>query len=127
MLAFTGLETVANLAEEAKRPGVDLPRSLFLAIGTVVTTYVAIAVVALSAFPGPVTELGTRWLRSPLVGVAEALRPHTGADLGDTIRFFIGMSGALILLASVTTSISGSAASPTRSASTGSCRARSAA
>ena len=27
MLAFTGLETVANLAEEARRPGVDLPRS----------------------------------------------------------------------------------------------------
>ncbi len=107
MLAFTGLETVANLAEEARRPGVDLPRSLFLAIGTVVTTYVAIAVVALSAYPGPVTELGTRWLRSPLVGVAQALRPQTGPDVGDAIRFFVGMSGALILLASVTTSISG--------------------
>ena len=71
MLAYTGLETVANLAEEARRPGVDLPRSLFVAIGTVVTLYVAIAVVALSAFPGPDTELGTDWLRAPLVGVAE--------------------------------------------------------
>ena len=70
MLAFTGLETVANLAEEARRPGVDLPRSLFVAIGTVVSTYVAISVVALSAFPGPQTALGTRWLRAPLVGVA---------------------------------------------------------
>ena len=49
MLAFTGLETVANLAEEARRPGVDLPRSVFGAIATVVTIYVAIAVVALSA------------------------------------------------------------------------------
>ena len=107
MLAFTGLETVANLAEEARRPGVDLPRSLFVAIGTVVTTYVAIAVVALSAFPGPNTALGTRWLRSPLVGVAEQIRAHTSADLGDTIRFFVGASGALILLASITTSISG--------------------
>ena len=29
MLAFTGLETVANLAAEARRPGVDLPRSVF--------------------------------------------------------------------------------------------------
>ncbi len=58
MLAFTGLETVANLAEEARRPGVDLPRSVFGAIVTVVTIYVAIAVVALSAFPGPDTELG---------------------------------------------------------------------
>ena len=107
MLAFTGLETVANLAEEARRPGVDLPRSLFVAIGTVVTTYVAIAVVALSAFPGPQTALGTRWLRAPLVGVAEQIRTHTSSGLGDTIRFFVGASGALILLASITTSISG--------------------
>ncbi len=53
MLAFTGLETVANLAEEARTPGVDLPRSVFLGIATVVTMYVAIAIVALSAFPGP--------------------------------------------------------------------------
>ncbi len=107
MLAFTGLETVANLAEEARRPGVDLPRALFLAIGTVVTAYVAIAIVALSAFPGPHTELGTTWLRSPLVGVADQIRAHTNRTLGDTIRFFVGASGALILLASVTTSISG--------------------
>jgi APA family basic amino acid/polyamine antiporter len=107
MLAYTGLETVANLAEEARRPGVDLPRSLFVAIGTVVTMYVAIAVVALSAFPGPETELGTRWLRSPLVGVAEQIRAQVPSSLGDTIRFFVGASGALILLASVTTSISG--------------------
>ena len=35
MLAYTGLETVANLAEEARRPGVDLPRSLFAAIVSV--------------------------------------------------------------------------------------------
>ena len=60
MLAFTGLETVANLAEEARRPGIDLPRSVFGAIATVVTVYFAIALVALSAFPGPGTELGTR-------------------------------------------------------------------
>ena len=60
MLAYTGLETVANLAEEARRPGVDLPRSLFVAIGSVGTIYVAIAVVAVSAFPGPDTALGHR-------------------------------------------------------------------
>ena len=107
MLAFTGLETVANLAEEARRPGVDLPRSLFLAIATVITVYVGIAVVALSAFPGPTTELGTRWLRSPLVGVAQQIRTQVPLGLGDTIRFFVGASGAVILVASVTTSISG--------------------
>jgi APA family basic amino acid/polyamine antiporter len=107
MLAFTGLETVANLAEEARRPGVDLPRSVFGGIATVVTIYVAIAVVALSAFPGPDTELGSRWIRSPLVGVASRIRTELPTWLGDALRAYVGITGALILLAAVTTSISG--------------------
>jgi APA family basic amino acid/polyamine antiporter len=107
MLAFTGLETVANLAEEARRPGVDLPKSVFGAIATVVTIYVAIAVVALSAFPGPKTELGTTWIRAPMLGVAEALRGELPSVLGDALRFYVGITGALILLVAVTTSISG--------------------
>src|SRR5262249_40549726 len=107
MLAYTGLETVANMAEEARRPGVDLPRSLFAAIGTVVTLYVAIALVAMSAFPGPTTELGTTWLRAPLVGVATEIGEHGPAARADLLRFFVGMSGAVILLAALTTSISG--------------------
>jgi APA family basic amino acid/polyamine antiporter len=107
MLAFTGLETVANLAEEARQPGVDLPRSLFGAIATVVATYVAIAVVALSAFPGPDTALGTTWIRSPLLGVAERLRGQLPWVFGDALRFYVGITGALILAVAVTTSISG--------------------
>jgi basic amino acid/polyamine antiporter, APA family len=107
MLAFTGLETVANLAEEARRPGVDLPRSVFGAIATVVTIYVAIAVVALSAFPGPDTELGTTWIRAPLLGVADSIRVELPFWLGNPLRFYVGVTGALILFAAVTTSISG--------------------
>jgi APA family basic amino acid/polyamine antiporter len=107
MLAFTGLETVANLAEEARRPGVDLPRSVFGAIVTVVTLYVAIAIVALSAFPGPETELGTRWIRAPLLGVADSIRAELPFWLGNPLRFYVGVTGALILMAAVTTSISG--------------------
>jgi APA family basic amino acid/polyamine antiporter len=107
MLAFTGLETVANLAEEARRPGVDLPRSVFGAIATVVTIYVAIALVAVSAFPGPKTELGTKWIRAPLLGVADRLKSELPWVLGDALRVYVGLTGALILLAAVTTSISG--------------------
>jgi len=110
MLAYTGLETVANLAEEARRPGIDLPRSLFAAIGTVVTTYVAIALVGLSAFPAPSgreTELGTRWLHSPLVGIVTEIGRELPSTLADMLRVYVGLTGALILLASVTTSISG--------------------
>jgi basic amino acid/polyamine antiporter, APA family len=80
---------------------------VFYAIGVVVTLYVAIAVVALSAFPGPHTELGDRWIRSPLMGVATKIGNELPSLLGDLLRIYVGITGALILLAAVTTSISG--------------------
>jgi APA family basic amino acid/polyamine antiporter len=108
MLAYTGLETVANLAEETRRPGRDLPRSLFSAIALVVVLYVAIAVVGLSAFPARHgTLLGSNWLRAPLVGIASQIREHVPAFIGDPIQVFVGVSGALILLTAATTSVSG--------------------
>ncbi len=107
MLAFTGLETVANLAQEAKRPSVDLPRSVFGAIATVITLYVAIAIVALSAFPGPKSQLGTTWVHAPLLGLAEQIRGELPTALGDALRFYVGVTGALILVAAVVTSMSG--------------------
>jgi len=108
MLAYTGLETVANLAEETRRPGRDLPRSLFGAIGLVVLLYVAIAVVGLSAFPAEHgTLLGSNWLRAPLVGIASEIRAQVPAFIGYPLQVFVGMSGALILVTAATTSISG--------------------
>src|SRR5579862_1788505 len=109
MLAYTGLKTVANYAEEARRPGRDLPRSLFSAIGVVVVVYVLIAVVALSAFPAThgTTALGTDWLRSPLMGVVSALQQHVAHWFGAMLRVYVGLTGALVLLAAATTSVSG--------------------
>jgi basic amino acid/polyamine antiporter, APA family len=109
MLAYTGLETVANLAEETREPGRDLPRSLFSGIGLVVLIYVAIALVALSAFParGGTTGLGTDWLRAPLMGIVDALGNHLPGGLDTALRMYVGLTGAVILLVAVTTSISG--------------------
>jgi basic amino acid/polyamine antiporter, APA family len=107
MLAFTGLETVANFAAEARRPGHDLPRSLFGGIATVVVLYVAIAVVAVSAFPGADSELGSRFVRAPLLGIADRLRHELPYGLGHALRAYVGITGALILAAAITTSISG--------------------
>jgi APA family basic amino acid/polyamine antiporter len=109
MLAYTGLETVANLAEEAREPGRDLPRSLFSGIGLVVLIYVAIALVALSAFPANdgTTALGTDWLRAPLMGIVDALGGPLPTAAADAVRVYVGLTGAVILLVAVTTSISG--------------------
>src|SRR4051812_19240586 len=116
MLAYTGLETVANLAAEIREPGKTLPRSLFGGIGLTVVVSVLIAVVGLSAYPphpdpagpgGYATDLGTTWARAPLVGIVVALNGHLPATVVDVLRIFLGLTGAAILIAAVTTSISG--------------------
>src|SRR5438105_1467116 len=109
MLAYTGLETVANFAEEIRRPGRDLPRGLFGAVGLVVVIYVLIALVALSAFParGGTTALGTTWLHAPLVGIVSAFHGHLPSWFQSALRVYVGITGSLVLLAAATTSISG--------------------
>jgi APA family basic amino acid/polyamine antiporter len=109
MLAYTGLETVANLAEETREPGRTLPRSLFSAIGLVVVLTVLIAVVGLSAFPveNGHTALGEEWLKAPLAGIVDALQSSLPGWLGDVLRVYVGLTGALVLFAAATTSISG--------------------
>jgi APA family basic amino acid/polyamine antiporter len=108
MLAYTGLETVANLAAETREPGRTLPRSLFVGIGAAVAISFLIALVALSAYPAdPETALGTEWLQAPLVGLAVAFNGELPAILVDALRVFVGVTGAVILVAVITTSISG--------------------
>ncbi len=112
MLAYTGLETVANFAAETREPGRTLPRSLFAGIGAVVVVSFAIAVVGITAYPAGSgvnggTELGGRWLRAPLEGIAVAFTGHLPAPLVDVLKLVVGASAILVLLAAVTTSMSG--------------------
>jgi APA family basic amino acid/polyamine antiporter len=109
MLAYTGLETVANLGEETREPGRTLPRSLFSAIGLVVVVTVLIAAIGLSAYPvrGGETALGDEWLEAPLVGIAAAFEGHLPGLLVDALRIAVGVSGVFILIGAVTTSVSG--------------------
>ena len=109
MLAYTGLETVANLAEEATEPGRTLPRSLFSAIGLVVLVTVLIGAIGLSAYPvsNGETALGEEWLEAPLVGIAAAFDGKLPSLLVDGLELVVGISGVLILAGAATTSFSG--------------------
>ena len=109
MLAYTGLETVANLAEEATEPGRTLPRSLFSAIGLVVVVTVLIGAIGLSAYPvtNGETALGQEWLELPLVGIAAAFNGLLPAVVVDALKVAVGISGVLILVGAATTSFSG--------------------
>ena len=109
MLAYTGLETVANLSAETKEPGRTLPRSLFAGIGAVVAVSVAVGVVGISAFPveNGTTALGERWRLAPLAGIADAISAELPWVFGDIVVGVVALSGVVVLLAAVTTSMSG--------------------
>ena len=109
MLAYTGLETVANYASETREPGKALPRGLFAGLGIVVVVSALLALIGLSAYPveNGATALGEEWRRAPLVGIAVALDAGLPNWLVDVLRVVVGLTGAIVLVAAATTSISG--------------------
>ena len=57
--------------------------------------------------PHGTTELGTTWLRAPLMGIVYALGPHVAFWVEHALRVYVGLTGALILLVAAATSNSG--------------------
>jgi APA family basic amino acid/polyamine antiporter len=103
MVAYTGIETVSNMAEEARDPDRDVPRALKLVVIAVLGAYAGISVVALSALPvvrdhaGHFSSLlGTTYLNNPVLGIVSRLRLH-----GVALTFatdYVGVLAAAILL-----------------------------
>jgi APA family basic amino acid/polyamine antiporter len=50
-IAYTGIETVSNMSEEAANPGKDVPRAINLVLVAVLVVYLGISMTALSAMP----------------------------------------------------------------------------
>ncbi len=106
MLAYTGIETVSNMAEEAQDPGRDVPRAVNLILIAVLGVYAGMTVVALSALP--VTGHGAHaqtllglppqqggYQNDPVLGIIE----HLGVPSAVThiLRYYVGILAATIL------------------------------
>src|SRR4051794_32013220 len=98
MVAYTGIETVSNMAEEAKDPGQDVPKAVNLVLFAVLGVYAGISVVALSALPvhGGETALGTTYANDPVLGVVSAFGFH--GEVLSLVRGYVGLLAATILL-----------------------------
>lgn len=70
-IAFTGVETVSQMAEETKRPQVRAPRAYMLMIAVVLLIFGGISVSAFSAMTPP--ELASDWATDPVAGVAHKI------------------------------------------------------
>jgi APA family basic amino acid/polyamine antiporter len=67
-IAYTGIETMSQMAEETKRPETNVPRALVMMIVAVLVIFAGISLVSLSAMP--VEELASEWSRDPVAGIA---------------------------------------------------------
>lgn len=91
MVAYTGIESIAQLAAEAKKPAVTVPRSIKWTMVTLVVLYFGISVVGLSVISPQ--ELGTKYTDDPIAGIVKQL-PFGGQWLAP----WFGLIAALILL-----------------------------
>ena len=99
-VACTGIEAASGLAADVKLRRSQLRRVSLVAAASVLVLYVSVSLIALMAVPvGPGgTELGEAYIDAPLLGVVSAFDP-TG--LGDTLRYVVGLVGALVLVQAV--------------------------
>lgn len=70
-LAYTGVETMSQMAEETKRPAKRVPKALILMIVTVLILFSGVSTVALSAMTPQ--ELATSWATDPVAGIAHSI------------------------------------------------------
>jgi basic amino acid/polyamine antiporter, APA family len=106
MLAYTGIETVSNLAEEARDPVRNIPASIRLVAIAVFAIYFTLPAIALSALPVKLVDgeyqtlLGLPpdeggFANDPVLGLVENLGLH-GRFL-DVTKIYVGVLAATIL------------------------------
>jgi basic amino acid/polyamine antiporter, APA family len=101
MVAYTGIETISNMAEEARDVGKTIPRGIALVVGAVAVIYTFLPAVALSAMP---VKHGTTVLAltkeqggfadDPVLGVVKNM--DLGALQG-AAQIYVGLLAATIL------------------------------
>jgi APA family basic amino acid/polyamine antiporter len=107
MIAYTGIETVSNLAEEARDPVRSIPASIRLVAVAVFVIYFTLPMIALSALPVKLvdgsyeTKLGLPpekggYANDPVLGLVDNLGIH-GTPL-KVLEYYVSILAATILL-----------------------------
>jgi APA family basic amino acid/polyamine antiporter len=106
MVAYTGIETVSNMAEEARDPGHDVPKAVNLVLFAVLGVYAGITIVALSALPVHCVQGHCQTLlgvapphgfeNDPVLGIIDNLGIH--GTLHTILSYYVGILAATILL-----------------------------
>jgi APA family basic amino acid/polyamine antiporter len=102
MIAYTGIETLSNMAEEARDAPRTIPRAVGMVVAAVLVLYLLIPLVALSAMPVTesggefTTELGTTYAENPMLGIVDNM--GLSASFTDVLRVYVGVLAGVILI-----------------------------
>src|SRR5579872_6353243 len=91
MVAYTGIESIAQLAAETRKPSIAIPRAIKWTMYILVVLYLLVAVVGLSVVTPQ--ELGTTYVGHPIEGIIEKF-PFGGKWLAP----WFGVVAAVVLL-----------------------------
>jgi APA family basic amino acid/polyamine antiporter len=101
MIAYTGIETLSNMSEEARDTERTVPAAMGMVLVAVLTLFLLIPMVALSAMPVVqeggqyTTELATTYAENPVLGIVDNL--GLSAGLTEALRVYVGLLAAVIL------------------------------
>jgi len=106
VISFTSLESAAGLAGEVRISRRGLKRMVGSGTVTVVVGYVGIALVAVTALPVHAghTELATRYMNAPMIGIVTHMRPHW---LAQGLKYLVGGLAAVTLVAAANSAMLG--------------------
>ncbi len=94
-IAYTGIETMSQMAEETRKPEKKVPRALVMMIVAVLVIFAGISLVSLSAMTPQ--ELASEWARDPVAGIAAHI-PIT--LISDVLKPLIAvLAGSILLIA----------------------------
>jgi APA family basic amino acid/polyamine antiporter len=96
MVAYTGIETISNMAEEARDYGETIPRAMGGVVAAVIAIYAFLPAVALSAMPvrDGETALAGEFSGDPVLGVVENLNL---GSFQEPAEIYVGILAATIL------------------------------
>jgi APA family basic amino acid/polyamine antiporter len=77
-IAYTGVETMSQMAEETKQPAKRVPKALVLMVVTVLLLFGGVATVGFSTMTP--TELATEWATDPVAGIAHHIAQSINAE-----------------------------------------------
>lgn len=94
MVAFTGIESVSQMAEESHNPARTVPKAIVFVVLAVLIMYAGINAVGFSAIAPSV--IGSKWALDPIQGIVSAMPPFYAHILGPWVAV---LAASILLIA----------------------------